>query len=444
MPTSYADFVVNYVAEKVASDLEITMFKGDTGTSSYPLKFYFLWFITYMVKLRTEYEQAKNVEIEKQRKAGNEVLLKQEIDSLAQEQELAVRTQEVINATAVNLNEEANVKKEEADQKYYTTTTDNAKKSEDDVLAYRLSIVNKYIALASEALSTFNESQVAGFAGIVDNSLSAISSLLELSGQEFDKSFEGRLQQIASYAAAIGGAINGIISSFIAQNQAQLDAYTAEQERVSNENRDRFQAEANAGIEAEKLKYEQNLINQEQYSAAVEAINGTLSDKLKNEDKVLNDKLRNERKKAYKQEQNLKIAQATVSGLQGAVQAFAAAMQLGPIAGPIVGGLLAASVLTLTGVNIDKIKKTKFDEGSTVTPTSTDLPQTGGAVASSALNQIGGGFTSFNQNVTGTPTGTGTTSPFTPAMDNRVYVLESDITATQNRVRVLENNSTFG
>jgi len=37
MPSSYADFVVNYVAEKVASDLEITMFKGDTGTASYPL-----------------------------------------------------------------------------------------------------------------------------------------------------------------------------------------------------------------------------------------------------------------------------------------------------------------------------------------------------------------------------------------------------------------------
>lgn len=37
MPESYAAFVVDYVAEKVASDLEITMFKGDTGTSSYPL-----------------------------------------------------------------------------------------------------------------------------------------------------------------------------------------------------------------------------------------------------------------------------------------------------------------------------------------------------------------------------------------------------------------------
>lgn len=37
VPASYAEFVVDYVAEKVASDLEITMFKGDTGTSSYPL-----------------------------------------------------------------------------------------------------------------------------------------------------------------------------------------------------------------------------------------------------------------------------------------------------------------------------------------------------------------------------------------------------------------------
>jgi hypothetical protein len=37
MPTSYADFVVNYVAEKVASDLEKVMFQGNTGTASYPL-----------------------------------------------------------------------------------------------------------------------------------------------------------------------------------------------------------------------------------------------------------------------------------------------------------------------------------------------------------------------------------------------------------------------
>ena len=36
MPASYAEFVVGYVADKVASDLEITMFTGDTATASYP------------------------------------------------------------------------------------------------------------------------------------------------------------------------------------------------------------------------------------------------------------------------------------------------------------------------------------------------------------------------------------------------------------------------
>jgi hypothetical protein len=37
VPSSYAEFVVDYVAEKVSADLEKTMFQGDTGTSSYPL-----------------------------------------------------------------------------------------------------------------------------------------------------------------------------------------------------------------------------------------------------------------------------------------------------------------------------------------------------------------------------------------------------------------------
>lgn len=36
VPTSYADFVVNYVADKVSSDLEKVMFQGNVGTASYP------------------------------------------------------------------------------------------------------------------------------------------------------------------------------------------------------------------------------------------------------------------------------------------------------------------------------------------------------------------------------------------------------------------------
>lgn len=36
MPTSYADFVVNYVAEKVSADMEKVLFQGDSATASYP------------------------------------------------------------------------------------------------------------------------------------------------------------------------------------------------------------------------------------------------------------------------------------------------------------------------------------------------------------------------------------------------------------------------
>jgi hypothetical protein len=37
MPDSYAQFVMSQIADVVAADLEVVMFKGDTGTTSYPL-----------------------------------------------------------------------------------------------------------------------------------------------------------------------------------------------------------------------------------------------------------------------------------------------------------------------------------------------------------------------------------------------------------------------
>jgi hypothetical protein len=69
------------------------------------------------------------------------------------------------------------------------------------------------------------------------------------------------------------------------------------------------------------------------------------------------------RKKAFEQNKKLQIAQATVGMIQGAVSAFTGAMQLGPIAGPIVGAILAASTLAMGIANISKIKNTKFEGG---------------------------------------------------------------------------------
>ena len=108
-------------------------------------------------------------------------------------------------------------------------------------------------------------------------------------------------------------------------------------------------------------------------------------------------------------------------------------MQLGPIAGPIVGGINAAAVVAMGIANIAKIKNTDMSgngggsnggaSGASVTPANTayatELPATytrqiTGASEVDALNQ-----------------------------DQRVYILESDIQASNKRVEVRENESSF-
>lgn len=63
----------------------------------------------------------------------------------------------------------------------------------------------------------------------------------------------------------------------------------------------------------------------------------------------------------FEKQKKYKIAGAITSTLQGMVSAFAGAMQLGPIAGPIVGALLAGVVGTMGFLNVKKIKQTTPD-----------------------------------------------------------------------------------
>jgi hypothetical protein len=145
--------------------------------------------------------------------------------------------------------------------------------------------------------------------------------------------------------------------------------------------------------------------------------------------------------------------------IQGAVAAFAGAFQLGPIAGPIVGSILAASVLAFVAVNISKIAKQKY-EGSSVAvsepPSSTpSIPSsqiadagsnvagalTGGSSARTDLFGVNTGAVGGASNIEGLgqPSGGGgSTGP------QRVYVVESDITRVQDRVSVIQSDSTIG
>lgn len=133
----------------------------------------------------------------------------------------------------------------------------------------------------------------------------------------------------------------------------------------------------------------------------------------------------------FERSKKFQIAQAVMSTLAGIASAWASAMQLGPIAGPIMGAVLSAMMATMGGIQIANIKKQKFDGGD------------GG---------LGGGNSSVVPamtavNALSTPVQTTTTiegaSTESEVRDTKVYVLESDITNTQNNVKATVDEATF-
>lgn len=97
-------------------------------------------------------------------------------------------------------------------------------------------------------------------------------------------------------------------------------------------------------------------------------------------EKKFNEKIRQEKIKAFERNKKFQILQSTIQMITGIVTAFSTAMQLGPIAGPIVGAILAATVAATGATNIAKIKASKPNFAK------------GGEVRSSSGQDVGGTF----------------------------------------------------
>jgi hypothetical protein len=202
-----------------------------------------------------------------------------------------------------------------------------------------------------------------------------------------------------------------------------------------------------------------------QYSAEQDALNdkfnaGLISRKEYDEKNFELDRNRRKveydyKKKAFEEDKKLRIAQTIIAGLSGALQAFAGAMQLGPIAGPIVGSILASLVTSMTAVQVANIKKQQFDDGNVdvtpINPGSNTNPSSGNGSVNTGSSDVStassGGFTGFTPNlvnnvISGSSSGSGGNGGGSGPI--KVVVLESDITNAQNNVRVYESNATFG
>lgn len=175
----------------------------------------------------------------------------------------------------------------------------------------------------------------------------------------------------------------------------------------------------------------------EMYSNLAESIGdifGSIADILEDDikNKVENGKITQEEgKKQFKAVKAFQIAQATINTISGAIAAFMSCQSLPWPANAIVGAVQAAAV-TLAGVaQIQKIKNTQLGGSSTVTSTMS---------ASAVQTQPEEYVPAYTQNATGE-------SEITRLADSihnqRVYVVESDITEAQNRSKVRVTESTW-
>jgi hypothetical protein len=304
----------------------------------------------------------------------------------------AEKTENVINTTAVNLNKEANVKKLEADTKYNKAKKDFSQKTDEEVL---------------------------------DSIKTTVDAINEIFG-------------------LFANQLSGLFSAITESNKIALDQQLADTEKFYDDKNIKSQN----SYDAEKKALNQNLtsgiISQEQYNAAISNLDINRTAFIDDNERKLNAELLTQRQKAFDKEKKLKKAQALISGFQGALTAFTSAFQLGPIAGPVVGAILAGLVAATTAKQVQNIENTKLEGGGSQADTSSTTTTTSQIPTGSSLSSIGGGFTTFNENANvGTNPPPEPPTPTTPGAQ-RVYVLESDITSTQNRVKVLEDNATFG
>lgn len=131
----------------------------------------------------------------------------------------------------------------------------------------------------------------------------------------------------------------------------------------------------------------------------------------------------------FEKSKKFQIAQATISMAQGILAAISSAMMIPPPMGAILGSINAATVATVGGIQIANIKKQKFDgSGGDVDA---------GARVSPNISMADMIPINYTKDVL-TDTETAELNK-----GNKVYVLESDITETQNEVSVKESNSSF-
>lgn len=256
-------------------------------------------------------------------------------------------------------------------------------------------------------------------------------------GKEWGKQFLAGVKTNTEEASATGEAIAEEVTKPIKRDKKRIEEIKVEQVSAEESFTNKMKEEVQKRMEASQKERDQAVANAEQRkTATIEGLNAAASATstilsgiadMYEQDGVKS-------KKEAKKIKALRIASATIDMIQGAVTAFASAQQLGPIAGPIVGGINAAAVTAMGLMNIAKIKSTNFDSDS----------GGGGSAPASAPASV-----SAPSMETSLPSVRNVTSASEEDRLNRiaspqkVYILQSDIEAAGSRSKAQIEESSF-
>lgn len=199
-----------------------------------------------------------------------------------------------------------------------------------------------------------------------------------------------------------------------------------------------LEGESNAEFRARQLAAEQEYLDAKRelateqialaqnVAAGVSSLLGTIADAYESDT--------NASEKELKKAKNLRIAGATIDMLSGVVAAISTAMQLGPIAGPIMGAINSATVIAAGVANINKIKSQSTSKNG------------GGGSVSGASTPAAVNPPSVNTNIPTVRTATSASEEERlnrMASPQKVYILQSDIEAAGSQSKTQVEESSF-
>ena len=188
----------------------------------------------------------------------------------------------------------------------------------------------------------------------------------------------------------------------------------------------------NTNLQREKVQQQIDMYRS--FADAIGDIFGSIADIMENDIKV---KIKNgeitqeEGEKQFEAVKAFQIAQATIQTISGAIAAFMGCQSLGQPWGAIIGAVQAAAVTAAGVAQIAKIKSTQLGSSSSVSST-----VSAGAVQTQPEEYL----PQYTANATGESEITRLADSI---KDQRVYVVESDITEAQNRSKVRVTESTW-